>query len=360
MRRAIIINPPQAGVRFERLPDENRPAPNQIKVRAIYTGICGTDRELANGLLKHSIPPEGKEFMILGHEVIGEVVDKGKDVDEFEIGDKVVGLARRRCGKCLSCEMGRPDLCETGQMPIAGVKGKDGFMADTFNDEAKFFVKLPDTITDESAVLIQPLGDIIKAVYTGINALNSRFTWYCRDSTLRCRTAMILGTGSTGLLFSMLLKTLGLKVILVNRRGPTSAEESITKSVGVSFLRIDEELPLVDLLIDTSGSTVSLLRALQRVRPNGGVILFGFGLGDESTFKAQHLTDLVYRNILVLGSAAHGKIHLEEAVKQFEIIKSYYNEAIKKMITRVIYPEEAIPYIMKKQENEIKIVMKWR
>jgi aldose 1-dehydrogenase [NAD(P)+] len=304
--RAIVIHPPNPGVSLRELSDINLSniGDDEVAVRTLYTGICGTDRELANGLMRHSVPPPGKDFMVLGHEVIGEVIDVGEKVTGFKRGDKVVALVRRGCGNCLSCRLGRPDLCETGEMKIAGIKAQDGFMADLFVDKESYLVRVPDNVVSEDAVLIQPMGDVVKAIRTFLSIVEARFPWGCEDSTYECRSAAIIGSGSTGLLFSILLKSMGFNVVVLNRRAPTRLEERIVGEIGVDFRLISEDVGQIDLLVDTSGSTVSISRVISKVKPKGGVILFGFGIGDETRVSSQLITDIVYKNIVIVGSAA--------------------------------------------------------
>ncbi len=359
--RAIIVHPPKPGVEFTNLELETtKLKPNEVLVKTFFTGICGTDREVVNGLIKHATPPSGRDYMILGHEVIGEVVEVGDQVHNLKRGDKVVALVRRGCGKCISCKLGRPDLCETGEMQIAGVKGHDGFMVDYFIDDSTYLVRVPDSIANEEAVLIQPLGDIVKAVNTGLGIANFVFPYYCEDFTYSCKKAGIIGSGSTGILFAAYLRLLGFDVTLLNRRDPTELEAKISEGMGAQFKNFNkEEVKELDLLVDTSGSISSLYRLAKKVKPKGLIILFGFGIGDETNVNSQILTDIVYKNIIIVGSVAHGKAHLQEAVRVFTNMKNEFPTVIKNMITKVIGPEDSIEYIKSKQKNEIKTVIKW-
>jgi len=359
--RAIVIFPPNPGAQLRELSniDLRSLGKNEVMVRTIYTGICGTDRELVNGLIRHSTPPSGKNFMVLGHEVIGEIIEVGKEVTNFKRGDKVVALVRRGCGKCVGCRIGRPDLCETGNIKIAGIKAHDGFMTDFFVDKANYLVKIPDNVVGEDSVLIQPMGDIVKAIRTFLIVAEARFPWTCEDSTYECKNSMVIGSGSTGLLFSIILKSMGFNVTLVNRRGPTELEDRIVRQIGVDFKVINDDLEQTDLLVDTSGSITSLLRVISKVKPNGGIILFGFGVGEETKVSSYLITDVVYKNILIMGSVAHAKTHLREAVSYYSMLRNEYLSVFKEMVTNIVTPDNAINYLTGKQEGEIKVVIKW-
>lgn len=358
--KAIVVYPPHPGVQIVNINFEfNEIKPLEILAKPIYIGICGTDRELANGLLKHSTPPFGKNYMIIGHEVIAQIIGVGEKVSSIKEGDKVIALVRRECGECISCKLGRPDMCETGNMQVAGIKGKDGFMVDKFVDEARYFVKIPDSLISEEAVLIQPLGDIIKAVDTALKVEDSRFVWSCEDSTYNCRSAGIIGSGVTGYLFGAYLRLLGFDVTIYNRREFTEEERKLADYIGTKVEIIGREAIPIDLLIDTSGSISSLYKLISKVKPKGIVVLFGFGINDSSTINSQLLTEIVYKNILIMGSAAHAKIHLEKAVQVFSILKKEFPMFLRGLITRKVRVNEALEYIKNKQRNEKKIVIEW-
>ena len=56
-------------------------APNEVCIRTIEVGICGTDREICS--FAYGTPPHGSEFLVLGHEALGEVVEIGPEVNQF-------------------------------------------------------------------------------------------------------------------------------------------------------------------------------------------------------------------------------------------------------------------------------------
>ena len=77
--------------------------PDQVAVKMIRVGLCGTDAEISHGL--YGKAPEGDEYLILGHENFGVVEEVGKKVKGFKAGDLVVSTVRRPC-KCYTCKAG--------------------------------------------------------------------------------------------------------------------------------------------------------------------------------------------------------------------------------------------------------------
>src|SRR5437879_12815719 len=82
-------------------------SPNEVKLRMLEIGICGTDREICN--FDYGTPPDGSEFLVLGHEALGEVVEVSSSTSQFKLGDLVVPSVRRPCPHH-SCSLCRSDL----------------------------------------------------------------------------------------------------------------------------------------------------------------------------------------------------------------------------------------------------------
>ena len=80
-----------------------------VKIRSLEVGICGTDKEICHFV--YGSPPEGFEYLVIGHESLGEVVEVGSRVRHFKKGDLVVPSVRRPCPHphCRSCREDRQD-----------------------------------------------------------------------------------------------------------------------------------------------------------------------------------------------------------------------------------------------------------
>src|SRR5881394_1124568 len=70
-------------------------SPTQAKLRMLEVGICGTDREICR--FDYGIPPAGEDYLVIGHESLGEVVEVGAGVSRIQTGDLVVTMVRRPC-----------------------------------------------------------------------------------------------------------------------------------------------------------------------------------------------------------------------------------------------------------------------
>src|SRR5687767_1314898 len=159
--KAIAIRPGSSEVRLIDVPEPEVQHPHDIKMKMIRVGICGTDREEVSG--GRADAPEGKNELVLGHEMFGEVVAVGEEVKTARPGDYGVFLIRRGCGTCSACQNGRSDMCFTGNYTERGIKGADGFQAQYVVDQEAYFVKVPQQL-QEIGVLTEPMSVAAKAI----------------------------------------------------------------------------------------------------------------------------------------------------------------------------------------------------
>ncbi len=107
-------------------------------LRALEVGVCGTDREISDGLF--GVAPEGERRLVLGHELLGEVA---RDGHGYARGDLVTATVRRSCGRCAACAAGAPDACLTGDYSERGITRLDGFAAEFVAEHPDHLVAVP-------------------------------------------------------------------------------------------------------------------------------------------------------------------------------------------------------------------------
>lgn len=137
--------------------------PNDVLVRMLEVGVCGTDKEICH--FDYGTPPAGSDFLVLGHESLGEVVATSSAVRDLKKGDLVVTMVRRPCEhpECFACRNGRQDFCYTGDFKERGIKELHGFLTELVVDDERYFFKVPPELRD-IAVLAEPLTIAEKAL----------------------------------------------------------------------------------------------------------------------------------------------------------------------------------------------------
>ena len=161
--KAIAVLP---GKREVQLRDHQMPkitSPTHVKLRMLEVGVCGTDREIC--AFEYGSPPDGNDYLVIGHESLGEVVEVGPEVKRLQAGDLVVPMVRRPCSHdhCLACKIERQDFCYTGDFTERGIKQAHGYMTEFVVDDERYMHVVPRELR-EVAVLVEPLTIAEKAL----------------------------------------------------------------------------------------------------------------------------------------------------------------------------------------------------
>ena len=241
------------------LHEEPDPAPQagEVLVRVGGVGLCGSDRHwFLDGGIGDAILDEP---LVLGHEVAGVVAD-GTRANERVVLDPAVP-----CGHCSLCFAGDGHLCAEQQ--FAG-HTTDGGLRTLVAWPERLAHPLPDSVTDEAAPLLEPLGVALHAVDLG--------------GAERGSTAAVFGCGPIGLLLVQALQVAGIAVeVAVD---PLAHRAAAARELGVE--RSDPTDVQVDVAYEASGGEGALDAAIAAARPRGRVVLVGIPDDDRSCFGA--------------------------------------------------------------------------
>ncbi|MDR0733220.1 MAG: L-threonine 3-dehydrogenase [Dysgonamonadaceae bacterium] len=131
---------------------------DDVLIKIKKNAICGTDLHIYewNEWAQNTI----KTPMTIGHEYVGEIVDKGSNVKHLSIGERITGEGHTCCGHCRNCRRGKRHICENS----AGVGvNRDGAMAEYLSLPAMNVVQLDSRISDDMAAIMDPLGNATHA-----------------------------------------------------------------------------------------------------------------------------------------------------------------------------------------------------
>lgn len=245
--------------------------PIDVKLKVIAASICGSD------LHALSVPP-GQPItwdIVLGHEFYGEIVEKGEDVSEFEIGDHVVVNPAIACGHCFECTHGMEGMCAN---KIHYGQTIDGGFGQYVVVEKQQLYKVPKDINSDCAAQAEPLSCIVYS----LKKINIP-----EDANV-----MLYGAGPIGLTFIRLLKYLGVKNLAVSAKGAARIEEA--KNCGADLV-IDVEKESIpdalakawdrkaDIVIDAVGTGQILTESMEIMGSGGQILIFGYNLRAQAT-----------------------------------------------------------------------------
>ena len=173
--KAIAVFPARKEIRLINHDIPKITKPTEVKVRILEVGVCGTDRDIC--AFQYGTPPVDSEYLIIGHESLGEVVEVGPEVSRIVVGDLVVLTVRRPCPheNCFACRNGRQDFCFTGDFAERGIKGVHGFMTEFVVDDEKYLNRVPRALRD-IAIMTEPLTIAEKAL-TQVWQVQQRLPW---------------------------------------------------------------------------------------------------------------------------------------------------------------------------------------
>jgi threonine dehydrogenase-like Zn-dependent dehydrogenase len=245
-----------------------RPSAGESLVRVKLAGICGTDLELIRGYMTYRGVP--------GHEFVGEVV---ASPNQALVGQRVAGEINAACGRCAACVDGLGRHC--ANRSVLGIVARDGAFADYLTLPECNLRTLPDTITDEAAVFVEP----VAAAYEIFDQVSLR-----RDARI-----LVLGDGRLGAIVATVLKAEAHEPI-VGGHHPEKLER--LEALGLKVELEDKLQTGFDVVVDCTGNSAGINRALALVRPRGSLIL-------KSTAAAAaplNLAPIVINEVTVVGS----------------------------------------------------------
>lgn len=243
-------------------------APGEVVIQPLLAGICNTDLELVRGYYSY----EG----ILGHEFVGRVIDGPSDW----VGKRVVGEINIVCGQCDLCQEGNYTHCRA--RTVLGIQNRAGVFAERFTLPVRNLHPVPDTLSDEQAVFVEPLA----AACQVLEAAHVR----PRDRVV------VLGAGKLGLLVAQVLRLTGVDLTVVVRH---ERQAQLLARWGIRAACL-ADLPeqLAHVVVDCTGRQEGFADALRLLRPRGTLVL-------KSTYHGlpqANLTQVAVNEITVIGS----------------------------------------------------------
>ena len=365
--KAIAIVPGTAGSRLVERPEPSIAAQDEIKVRIIRVGICGTDREEVSG--GRAEAPDGQTELVIGHEMFGQVVEAGSAVTRVKAGDYAVFTVRRGCGECACCLMNRADMCQTGKYRERGIRGLDGYQTEFAVDQEQYIVRVPNEL-EPVGVLMEPLSVVEKAIDEALRVQMVR----CPDAAatpdwFHGRRCLVAGLGPVGLLAAMVLRLRGGEVYGLDVVDANTARPKWLGGIGGTYIdgrevpadQVEKKIGAMDLVLDASGIAELEFNLLDALALNGVYVLTGIPGGDRP-FQipgAELVRQLVLDNQVMLGSvnAAHG--HFQMAADDLAQAHLRWGTLIAGLITNRYPWDQFAGLINQHQPEAIKQVIEW-
>jgi L-iditol 2-dehydrogenase len=257
-----------------------------ILVRISHTGLCGTDLKIYNGAIPVTYP------RIMGHEIVGEVVDSN-GTSSMRRGDRVVIDPVVFCGVCFHCRNGQTNLCPHGS--LIG-RDTDGGFAEYASVPASHAFRLPEAIDARTAPLIQ--------VATTCLHGQRRTPLFVGESVA------VVGLGVSGQLHVQLAKARGAGTVIGISRSPFKREMAKAMGADVTIETGERAVRNVwdatggrgaDVVIESTGVMSSLSEAIRMARVGGHLLLFGISSAKDGALP---FYDLYFKELTLTNARA--------------------------------------------------------
>jgi alcohol dehydrogenase len=283
--KAVVYNGEKIAIQ-----DVPKPVPTatQALIRLKAAGVCGTDLAIIKGYLPTPKP------LILGHELTGEVVEVGKNVDPKWIGKRVTcEINSNICGKCFYCVRNNPTQCVTRK--ALGIDINGGW-AEYIAVESYLLHEFPSSLDFGQATFIEPLAAAYQTFETMPLGPDDKIM-------------AIFGMGKLGLLILQVARVKNLKTIAIDA---SDAKLQLAKSLGATYTinRLDfkDKVPVeikkltadlgADIVVDCSGHPKALVDVVKSTRTRGKIHM----KSTHGLATPVNITDIVVREITVYSS----------------------------------------------------------
>lgn len=341
----------KAGVHTFELPKPEIRQPDEVLVRVKEAGVDGTDFNM----VRHNLQDiaEGRNEIVMGHEMVGVIEAVGSDVKSVAPGDMVVFTVRRGCGICQPCLHNQSDMCMTGLYTERGIHKQDGFFTEFVVDQEQYVVKVPGDLAN-LAVFTEPLSIAEKGIEQ-ISVIQSRLPWACEhpDHTYtspdwgKCKTALVLGAGPLGILATALLRLAEVHTYVADIVPEDSHKVHLVKHMGANYIDARSKTPKeivefccsatasLDIVFEASGAAATAVELISHMSRSSIYVMTGIPR-EELVIQvdaAQLVRQIVRNNQVVVGSVNSNRSHFEMALKDIPAINSRFGGMLEEMIT---------------------------
>jgi (R,R)-butanediol dehydrogenase / meso-butanediol dehydrogenase / diacetyl reductase len=268
MRAAVFHG--REDLRLEDVP-EPTPRPDEVKLKVLYNGICGSDlHEYYHGPITTRTTPHPltgvTNPVIMGHEMAGDIVAVGSEIEDLKVGDRVAVEPVETCGHCLYCTTGQYNHCNI--LAFHGYNRSGGGLAQFTCVKRSMAHKLPQSMTGMQGALIEPM------------AISYRTAERCGVEA--GQTVVIHGAGPIGLGVHFTLRRWGVKTILVD---PSPERRAALAKIGIADVLDPRSGDVVsaikdltgghgaDASVDAAGVPVAFTAALRGTRVGGTLVV---------------------------------------------------------------------------------------
>lgn len=306
-----------------------------VLVQVLRVGVDGTDKEI--NAAEYGQAPPGEEFLVIGHECVGRVVEVAMNVSELAPGDYVVPTVRRP-GLSLYDQIGQYDMTTDDTYYERGINLRHGYLTEYFAEDPEYLVKIPAGLKDV-AVLLEPASIVEKGLVQAYETQRRLKIW-------RPKRAAVLGAGTVGLLAALSLRMKGLQVTAFGRSKPPYRNAELLEEIGVRYVSTQDvsitaaakQAGPFDLMFEATGAAQIVFEAMECLGKNGVLILASVTGGSKKIEVPADMINLgfVLGNKVAIGTVNANREYFEAGVYDFSRAQVEYPGWLSKLLTHPV------------------------
>lgn len=308
------------------------PGGRGVLVKVLNVGVDGTDKEINNA--EYGAAPAGDDFLVIGHEGFGVVEEVGPNVPDLTPGDYVVATVRRP-GSSIYDAIGTNDMTTDDTYFERGINLRHGFLSEYYVDDAEFIVKVPRGLKDVG-VLLEPMTVVQKGITQAYEIQRRLKVW-------RPKRAAVLGSGTIGLLATLVLRLRGLEVVTFGKTPAPSLNSDLIEEIGASYVSTGDVSVYefahahggFDLIFECTGFSPIVFDAMRALEKNGVLVLSSVTGGDRMVeIPADKINlEFVLGNKVMVGTVNANRDYFESGVKDMAQSVLQFGGWLSKLLT---------------------------
>ena len=325
---------------------EDIPDGRGVLVKVLRVGVDGTDKEI--NAAEYGAAPPGDDFLILGHESFGQVEAVGPNVSELKPGEYVAATVRRP-GSSIYDRIGTYDMTTDDTYFERGINLRHGFLTEYYVDEPEYIVRVPEGLK-RVGVLMEPTSVVEKGIEQAYRIQQRLRVW-------QPRRAAVLGTGTLGLLATLVLRLRGLEVVALGRRRPPYLNADLIEELGARYVstqdlslkQASEKFGPFDLILEGTGVSALVFEAMDVLAKNGVLVMVSVTGGDRKVEIPADRINLgfVLGNKIAVGSVNANREYFEMGAKDLSQAELQYSGWLAKLLTHPVRGLENYQELMK-------------
>ncbi len=306
-----------------------------VLVQVLRVGVDGTDKEI--NAAEYGQAPPGYDFLVIGHECFGRVLEVGPNVSEFMPGDYIVPTVRRP-GASFYDNIGQYDMTTEDTYYERGINLRHGYLTEYFVDDPEYIVKVPKGLK-HVAVLLEPTSVIEKGIIQAYEAQRRMKVW-------RPKRAAVLGAGTIGMLAAMSLRMRGLDVVSFGRIPAPYRNSELLAEIGAQYISTQditikaaaEKYGPFDLMFEATGFAPIVFEAMEHLGKNGVLILSSVTGGGRNVQVPADMINLgfVLGNKVMVGTVNANREYFEAGVYDLSRAEHEFPGWLSKFLTHPV------------------------